>query len=430
MVEPYDFIIAGGGLAGLSLAYQLVRSPLRDRSILIIDKDLRRRNDRTWAFWTDRPLPFDDAVYRSWDRLQVVGEGCAALIDLHDYRYNVIRGVDFHRCAREELAAHENVSFRRGVVQQIQDGVDQARVMVDGKTVRGRWVFDSVFKPSELTSDLERYHYLQLHFKGWEIETPAQAFDPQVPTLLDFRTPQQGETRFFYVLPFSRHRALVEYTVFSTDLLGRKAYDSALRAYIENTLGIDDYRVARKEGGCIPITDQPFRRQAGHRMMTIGTKGGRIKPSTGYAFVRVQQDSAAIVRSLLQDGHPFEVPEDSRRYRLYDSMLLEIMGRRGDRIKDIFALMFENNPAERVFRFLDEEASLWENLQLIAAVPPWPFLEALGRKKVWRALGRSLLATGSTRRGKTTAVPLAIDCQTHRFFRLRTSRGFDDFLSA
>jgi 2-polyprenyl-6-methoxyphenol hydroxylase-like FAD-dependent oxidoreductase len=38
-MKHYDFIMAGGGLAGLSLAYHLVRSPLRDRSILVVDRD-------------------------------------------------------------------------------------------------------------------------------------------------------------------------------------------------------------------------------------------------------------------------------------------------------------------------------------------------------------------------------------------------------
>ncbi|NCC33692.1 MAG: FAD-dependent oxidoreductase, partial [Chloroflexia bacterium] len=51
----YDVIIAGGGAAGLSLAYQLINSPLRDYSILVIDKGNKQRNDRTWAFWTDQP---------------------------------------------------------------------------------------------------------------------------------------------------------------------------------------------------------------------------------------------------------------------------------------------------------------------------------------------------------------------------------------
>jgi lycopene beta-cyclase len=67
-------------------------------------------------------------------------------------------------------------------------------------------------------------------------------------------------------------------------------------------------------------------------------------------------------------------------------MLLDIMTRHGDHIKDIFTQMFRSNPPERLFRFLDEEASFWENAQLIATLPPRRFLEALCQKKVWQTL--------------------------------------------
>jgi lycopene beta-cyclase len=392
-VKPYDFVIAGGGLAGLSLAYRLVNSPLRDRSILIIDKETKTRNDRTWAYWTDRPLPFESMVYRSWDRLHVVGDRFENVINLGSYRYKVIRGSDFYRHASETLSACGNVSFMRGVVRRIEDGADEARVTVDGGTVSGRWVFDSLYRPSQHQPDRDLYHHMKLHFRGWEIETPEPAFDPGAATLFDFRTAQGGETRFFYVLPFSRHRALVEYTVFSPAPLSRHAYEAALRDYVTGTLGIERHRIARQEGGCLPITDQPFPRRIGGRVMTIGVKGGRIKPSTGYAFVRVQQDSAAIARSLLQAGHPFDVPPDSRRYRLYNAMLLEIMEGQGEQIESIFAAMFKNNPIGRVLRFLDEGGSLRENLSLIATLPPRLFLQAMGRRKVRGALARPLLAS-------------------------------------
>ena len=111
--------------------------------------------------------------------------------------------------------------------------------------------------------------------------------------------------------------------------------------------------------------------------MNIGTRGGRIKPSTGYAFVRIQQDSQAIVRSLLDNGHPFDVPSDSRRYRLYDSLMLDIMQHHGDGIKPIFTALFKNNPITRVLRFLDEQGSPAENALLIASLPPKLFLQAL-----------------------------------------------------
>ncbi len=69
----YDIIIAGSGAAGLSLAYHLLQSPLRDRSLLIIDKDDKACNERTWCFWADRPTLFDDIIYRYWSRLRIVG---------------------------------------------------------------------------------------------------------------------------------------------------------------------------------------------------------------------------------------------------------------------------------------------------------------------------------------------------------------------
>jgi lycopene beta-cyclase len=133
----------------------------------------------------------------------------------------------------------------------------------------------------------------------------------------------------------------------------------------------------------IPITDQPYARRLGERangrVMSIGMQGGRLKPSTGFAFVRVQTDSAAIVQSLLEHDQPFDVPEDSKRYRLYDSLLLDIMEREPERIQSIFAALFKRNSIEHVLSFLDERASLAQNVRMIATLPPRPFLQALMR---------------------------------------------------
>ena len=104
--------------------------------------------------------------------------------------------------------------------------------------------------------------------------------------------------------------------------------------------------------------------------MAIGTKGGRVKPSTGYAFLRMQRDSSAIVRSLLQAGHPFSVPASPRRYRFFDSVMLEIMTRHAEGVEPIFTALFKHNPAQRIFRFLDEVASPWENCLMLPSLPP------------------------------------------------------------
>jgi lycopene beta-cyclase len=374
-VNHYDFIIAGGGAAGLSLAYQLINSPLQDCSILVIDKGNKNRNDRTWAFWTDEPTPFEEIVYHSWEQLNLADDDSEQTIDLHDYRYQMIRGIDFYRFVHAALDAHPSVTRIEATIDRIEDGPTAALVITDDAYYRGTWVFDSIFRPQEVVED-ERRQYLQLHFKGWVIETPVDAFDAKAATLMDFRTPQAGETRFFYVLPFSPRRALVEFTAFCDDRFSHGEYGEALREYLHEVLDVDDYRIVEEEQGIIPATDHLFPRRAGWRVMTIGTKGGRVKPTTGYAFVRIQQDSAAIIRSLLDQRHPFNVPEDSLRYRLLDTFMLELMDHYGEDLKPIFTQMFERNPIQRILRFLDEEATPIENLQLIATLPPWRFIQS------------------------------------------------------
>jgi lycopene beta-cyclase len=250
-------------------------------------------------------------------------------------------------------------------------------VRVGEQVYTGQWVFDSRFRLTHFAPDPARYHSLQQHFKGWEIETTGAAFDPQIPTLFDFRTPQKNEMRFFYVLPLSERRALVEYV-----LLSHEDTTQALKTYIGDVLGITEYRIVAEEGGVNPLTDYPFPRRTGQRVMTIGTPGGRVKPSSGYAFERIQQDSAAIVRSLLQAGHPFAIPPDSPFFGLCDSLLLQVMFRQGEQIKPIFTTMFQKNPIRRIFRFLDGRTSPWESLALMASMPRQLFLAALLRTKV------------------------------------------------
>ena len=48
-MDKADIIIAGGGASGLSLACRLADSiELKDKNIIIIDKDSKITNDRTW----------------------------------------------------------------------------------------------------------------------------------------------------------------------------------------------------------------------------------------------------------------------------------------------------------------------------------------------------------------------------------------------
>lgn len=385
----YDFILAGGGAAGLSLALHLLRSPLANRSILIVDKDTKDQDDRTWGFWSNEPTLFEEIVYRSWDRLAFAGQipggqTFSQQANLNTYRYQMIRGLDFYRFARQEIASHPNVEFHHGNVSRLEDGNAGASVIVDGQAISAHWVFDSIYRPGSRRSRPGRSHDLKLLFKGWEIETIEAAFDPSAVTLMDFRTPQNNDVRFFYILPYSSHRALVEYTLFTTQRPRHDAYGHALRAYIREVLGIQHFELLNEEGGCLPVTAQTPSRRVGKHILTTGAKAGLLKPTTGYAFTRIQRDSAAIVKSLIQKGHPFDIPGSAQIYPAMDTILLDIMQRQGDQIKPVFGALFQNNPIERILRFLDEEASPLEIGAIIASLPPGLFLRTLARSRQLR----------------------------------------------
>lgn len=382
MPDNFDYVLLGGGAAGLSLALALVRSPLRDKSILIIEKDEKKTNDRTWCFWTDAPSPFDGIARRVWTRLRFLAPAADRTWNLLPFRYVMLRGLDFYDHARRELGKH-NVTFLRGT-GEVEDGGDFARVMVnlpDGgvQTVTASYVFDS--RPPVGRIDNPTYNFLKQHFLGWEVETERPIFDPETVTMFDLCTPQRGGITFFYVLPFTPTRALVEYTLFSPDLLPPEDYETALRGYLAD-LGAGAYRILESERGVIPMTDFPFPRCLGYRLLAIGTRGGRVKPSTGYAFARIQRDSEHIVASLLRRGHPFAIPGDKLRYRLHDSVMLEILAREPELGRSIFTAIFTKNPIRRVLKFLDDRTAWWEDLPIMAAHAPGPFLRAIWRRYV------------------------------------------------
>jgi lycopene beta-cyclase len=368
MTDRFDYIITGAGAAGLSLAFHLNNAGLTDKRILLIDKAPKAENDRTWCFWEAGDNAFESIVFRKWDHVAFHGNRFSKVLHLAPYRYKMIRGIDFYAFMSDWLKSQPNITQVYGTVDGVEDTSDGVAVDVEGRRYEGAWAFNSIqfTSPAQQPS---KYHYLLQHFLGWVIQTPEAKFDPRQATLMDFRIPQAGETRFVYVLPFDPHTALVEFTVFSGKLLERGEYKRELETYITNQLQITEYEEQHEEFGVIPMTDAPFPEPAGARVINIGTAGGRTKPSTGYTFRRIQRHSAQIAQALKDTGAPFfPTPLPSRRFELFDSTLLNVLDKGRDAGKQVFTDMFSRNPPQRVFKFLDEDTTLAEDLQIMSSV--------------------------------------------------------------
>lgn len=375
-MPEYDYIMAGGGAAGLSLAFHLSQSDLAHRRVLIVDKDRKQENDRTWCFWTSEPTAYDSIIYRRWPTVRFTSSLVDLSLDLDPLRYCMLRGIDFYTFVRERLGASKHVDFLTSTILAVEDGGDEVVVRTSSGDHTAEYAFDSIFIPEEFQVNTRKHHFLFQHFRGWVIRTERDVFDPNVATMFDFRVLPGDGMRFMYLLPFSSRRSLVEYTVFSPRLLPEAEYLEGIRRYLSDVLEVVEYEIEEYEKGVIPMTEQPFPRKDGHRIMRIGTKAGMVKGSTGFAFHRTQRDSLAIVDSLQSNGHPFGVPASPARYRVLDAMLLHVLQKRPELAEKVFSDLFGKNPVDRLFRFLDENSTPREDLALMSTVPWGPFIRA------------------------------------------------------
>lgn len=374
-MSKYDYIITGAGCAGLSLLMRMIRSgACSDKKILLVDREEKRNNDRTWCFWETGAGFFEDIVYRKWNTLDFISDDSVATMNIEPYSYKMIRGGDFYDYCYHEINRQENIEKVYGEVTDIYCYNGEVTLMLDNRPLHPGKA--AVFNSIPLTRhDKDNHIGLLQHFKGWVIETSGPVFNPGKAILMDFRVHQQHGTAFVYILPFSEREALVEYTLFTKEVLKPDQYDQELKQYILQFLGINDYTVKEEEFGVIPMTTKRydfFRDNIYH----IGMQGGQTKASTGYTFQFIQKQSRQIVDGLLHQKDRLILPPVPRRFRFYDNTFLHILYHKKLPGKRIFTDLFRKNKPQQVLKFLDNETSLKEELKILSSLPMWPFLTA------------------------------------------------------
>mgnify|MGYP001434593777 CR=1 FL=1 len=71
-MKEFDYVIIGGGCAGLSLAYELeIHKKLEDKTLAIIEPREEYKRDKTWSFWKVFSHNFDDCIKKSWNNFTI-----------------------------------------------------------------------------------------------------------------------------------------------------------------------------------------------------------------------------------------------------------------------------------------------------------------------------------------------------------------------
>ena len=171
----------------------------------------------------------------------------------------MIRSKEVYATLMDRIKKHPNIEFCYEKINHFRDEGIRVLVSTDQHTFSSNKFFSSILN-WRLIQTQTKYPLLQQHFVGWFVKTSNPVFNERQATFMDFSVSQKKNTRFMYVLPFSDSDALVEYTLFSKDLLSLKEYEKAIDSYLIQ-MGAGEYQIVEKEQGSIPMTAFPFEKQ-------------------------------------------------------------------------------------------------------------------------------------------------------------------------
>ena len=353
-MKEFDYVIIGGGCAGLSLAYELeIHEKLKDKTLAIIEPRKEYKRDKTWSFWKVAPHNFDDCVKKNWENFSVNIPGKTNYLECKNFPYQSIDSGLFYEKIKNKLKKNENIFFFKNI-EEINK--------------QNSLVFNSV-------PNIKKNHLnLWQHFCGVEIKTDNDIFDEKIFNLMDFDCEQRESVHFFYTLPYTKNRALVETTWLSKmNDNSQKDYENQINNYIKNNLKIKSYEITYKEEGAIPLF-YPLNKNEKNKI-NIGTAGGMTRLSTGYTFLNIQEHSKYIRENIdnISNAKKFEI---DKKYQFLDEIFLRVLKKNPEKMSDIFFRMFKTSP-KTVIKFLSNKSNFLEDLSIIFKMPKLIFIKAL-----------------------------------------------------
>ena len=353
-MKEFDYVIIGGGCAGLSLAYELdINNKLNHKTLAIIEPRKDYKRDKTWSFWKVFDHNFEDCIIKSWNNFTINTTANSHELSTKKFPYQSIDSGKFYKKINSKISSNSNISFFKNLNEINSEN---------------SIVFNSVFE-----GELDKSKLWQ-HFKGVEIETSKDIFDDEIFNLMDFNCDQKNNVHFFYTLPFSKNKALIE-TTWLSDLEDQSLmdYDLQLENYIKNNLRIKNYKIKFIEKGAIPLFYPNIKKNS--KIINIGSAGSMTRLSTGYTFLNIQEHSKYILENI-DKIEKIEEYSLGQKYKFLDKIFLKVLRNYPEKMPNIFFKMFKCSP-NTVIRFLSNKSNILEDLKIISRMPKLIFIKAL-----------------------------------------------------
>ncbi len=362
--QEYDVVIAGGGLAGRSLACFLSREPaLTGARILIVDDAGDPYPHRSLIYWHDDALPLPLTPEAAFTSLAVDAGAAPRVLPLRRHRLCLTSSRAVFRCLDDVIDGNPRITRLDARVARVRARAGSAEVVLsDGRRLTASHCFDSSLPPTGITAPLLMSGEVR------RVRAAHDAFDPSTATFIDFRSGAQHPVHFHCVLPISAREAVVEVTriVPGTAPDTGFSFDRATSAYLRTVWGVSRYSSVSVERGSIPLGVRPGPARGRH--VRIGSPSGVVKATTGYGFTRILRQTRHIASTLASTGSP-ETPRPSPRFRWYDRPVLRMWERDPELAVEFMRAAFTAGDADLVLDFLDERTTFAQERGLLGSMP-------------------------------------------------------------
>ena len=375
-----EHLILGAGCAGLALAAALVDAGVREE-ILLVDRRREWENDRTWCFWDTGDVPWAHLATKRWDAWRVVTATQARVQRSGGVPYAHLPADVFSAALLDRLADAPNVQVTTGVtIRGVRGDRDHGvRITTSAGELHAARAYDALGGAGPLARGRPGgADELRQRFLGQVVRTERPVFDPMVATLMDFRVGQEDGLHFVYVLPFTARTALVEDTHIGTVKVAPARRRATIAAHLRDAHGVETFAVEREERGAIPMTAGAFPAEPRPGVWAVGTAAGAVRPSSGYAFARMQRHVATVARAAAAGAPSPPGGPGAPRAAVLDRLFLTALRRRPEAFPDLFAALVARTPGDVFARFMSDASSPADELRIAAAIPTLPVLLAPG----------------------------------------------------
>ena len=375
MIKEYDITVIGAGLSSLMFLSKILKNKPK-LSILVIEQKKSIDHSQSFCVWEGPGLIDIEKEYKlkskyRWNKILIEGNGDKIKKDISPFRYVHHDGYSTLKSLTRQVKGKIKILY--GIkVQKVNELEKKVQVISSQGTFLSNYLLDS--RPKISKSEIKS-EYIQQAFIGNVIEVNSDNFNNSEATIMSF-SKNKNETEFIYQLPFTKKRALVETTVFSSNPNFKKLQTK----HKKNLKKYGSYKILRSEKGIIPMA--LIEAQTSERIIKIGTAAGMVRASSGYSMRKIANWISDNKGKSLKKNNLFSFKYKSNPLLdFFDRIFLRVIKDHPDKSPDLFIKLFSKSNHKSLIKFLSDKPSWLDIINIILSMPKNLMIKGLLKKK-------------------------------------------------